>query len=476
MKIRALLPPAFLLAVLAAGGVFAWLSHHPEAKLWRDLEGWPIVGDAFARLHRSYLPPPAPVPTPTPEDEYVVEYVFLGSRPEKSSTRPELEIFDASPAPPPFAGPPEYIWLLAGARLLDAPAPGAHVREQVEAITRLPKLERRGDWFRVWRFGREAWVLLPGYREDGSPPYGDAADPPRPLLDRPPEKKQLVELESLLGRRPAQGLGGYRLLTDVEDRALLETLDKLVMSLEGEYRERYGREPLGQARAAIALFRFEGAYRIFQLRSRDLLGLNPAGHTAHGVAALFLGERPLWDVGATLVHELTHLLNRRALGPALPPWLDEGLAEDFSFLARDSTGRVELGRLVGALEVTGTRRQISGALASLHGLRVDLRADDLPGLRQVLELEWRAFVHQDARRNYDVAGFFVRFLAQGQEGRWRDGFRSFLGHVADGAAPDLALLEKALGQKLEVIEAEFRSWLLVEAATRLGPLHASDSR
>ena len=86
---------------------------------------------------------------------------------------------------------------------------------------------------------------------------------------------------------------------------------RVATAIEGAYRERTTLTPVGAAAEAIILFAERADYDAFTEGEARLAGLRPAGHTSRGLVALAAGERSASDVAATLVHELTHLLNRR---------------------------------------------------------------------------------------------------------------------------------------------------------------------
>ena len=79
------------------------------------------------------------------------------------------------------------VWVLPGHRIQNAPSSTAPTLFEFEAIANVTMLEKRGDWYRVYRRGLEGWVYLEGYRESPDPPYGRAVEPPGPLPPRAPE-------------------------------------------------------------------------------------------------------------------------------------------------------------------------------------------------------------------------------------------------------------------------------------------------
>jgi hypothetical protein len=207
--------------------------------------------------------------------------------------------------------------------------------------------------------------------------------------------------------------------------------------VETAYRERYGREPVGEPTEVIVLYAREKDYRAYQNQDRTLAALPASGHSGYGIVALFDGGRPESEVAATLVHELTHLLNRRALGPFLPSWLDEGLADD---LARSHTDES----------------------AALHQLARSLKADGLRPLPELLRLDWQGFMRDGGNLNYAQSSFWVGYLLEGEGGALASRFRLFLDAVAHGGPPTAEALQEILGRPWEDLQAGFNGWVLAQ--------------
>lgn len=448
---RDVLPILSLVCLILLFGGFAWLTRHPDAPVVRRAAEWPYIGPLARAFHERYIPPPAPEVAPDIAGE---------------TTGPQI-VFVEPEIPPLGAG---QIWVLPGAVMREKPAAASPKILQFDAISNVTWLERRGDWFRVWRRGREGWIHFPDYEEPEEPPYGRDPDPPKPLPGRAPDAEALAAARALLGGGGREGEAGpYALFTDVDDEHLLGLLDRAAASLEAAYAERFGRRPIDMPREAVVLFRDEGDYRALQSESSRLLGLTPAGHTTSGMVVLYVGERSSGLVAATLIHELTHLLNRRALGPALPSWLDEGLADDLAFSELDAAGAPRLGTL--ALE----RRQdeetvsIGGGVAALWQLRDHLSLGGMRDVRELLELDWESFVRGDrARLNYSAAAFFIRFLLDADNGRYHGAFQAFLADVAAGHPPTAATLGEHLETSWPTLSARFRLWIETQGTMSQG--------
>jgi hypothetical protein len=226
----------------------------------------------------------------------------------------------------------------------------------------------------------------------------------------------------LSGAETAGRLGPYALYTDVERSARLDRLDRIASEVEGAYRGRYGRRPLGEPAEAVVLFAREKDYRAFQNESARLSGLAASGHSGHGLVALYDGGRPGEELASTLVHELAHLLNRRAVGPILPSWLDEGIADDLAQSRIDARGRIEPGTLGGVTVRASRRVEMYGARAALEQLARGVEAGRLRPLPELLSLEWERFVGRGSDLHYAQSSFFVRYLLDGEGGALAPGF------------------------------------------------------
>jgi len=467
---RERLTPGLLLLLLGLAGAAAWLTRHPE---WRGLERaaeWPLVGPLAARFRAAYLPPPpAPAARPDEPPRWVVswEEAAPSSRGQPARPRPApAEEVPAAPEPPP--APLGESWARPGSGLRERPEATAEIRERLRDWALLAVLERRGEWVAVGRGGRRLWLEAAAFSAPDERPFGSAPLPVGPGEPAPPAPERLAEARRLLGPAVREmPLGGYLLLTDLPAADLPPALGAAVAALEPAYRERTGLTPVGAAAGVIVLFASEAAYRTFQAGEERLAGLPVSGHAHGGLVALpaAAGED---ETAAVLTHELVHLLNQRAIGPALPPWLDEGLAEELAGSARDAAGRSDPGGYGGRLERDGRRWSATGGLAALFQAARVLEADPGPLLPALLEREWTAFVRgPDAPASYALSFLFVRFLLVGEEGALAPGFRAFLAAVAAGGPATPPALAAQLGREWPALEAALRAFVAAEAEREL---------
>jgi len=445
---RDLLPLTLIVLLLAGLGGFAWLTHNPEAEIVERAQEWPLVGP-LARAFRERYPPPTPAPSEIEGEP------AGGAEPmsAESAERPRRE------RPSGILG---EVWVLEGTDLKTEPSPEAETLETLTAIANVAYLERRGDWFHVWRYDFEGWVHLEDH-DEARPPLGEDPEPPRPLEPREPDAEKLAAAREILGEAEREmRLGPYRLYTDTRDDDLLAFLHPLAASLDQVYFRRYGRVPLGTPREAVVLFDGRGGYRLLQLRSEKIAGLEASGHNSHGVAAFYAGGRPHSEVASTLIHELAHLVNRRALGPALPPWLDEGIADDLA-LSKIEGGKL-LPPLLGGHRLARDGRVVwTGGMGSLLRVQEVARGEKLPRLRQLMGLDWEGFVGSPrSRLYYSESALWVRFLLQGEGGRHAEAFRAYLDAVAAGEPVEPEALRSRLERTWEALDLAFVQWLLAQ--------------
>lgn len=433
--------------LLGAFGLFAWLTRQPDAPIFDRLSRWPVLGPAVADLQDRYRPQAAGT-------ERLTEAVGLRSgRMPSETARDELEL----------------VIIGLGSLVRAEPTADARVLEKTRLLRRLMPVERQGSWVHVVlkESGTSGWVDLDAPR-DPKPPLGEAPTPPLPLAAAPIDPEHLALAESLLGATALRGrLGPYELLTDVDEREWLRSLTEISTRLDAAYEERYGVQPIGSPAETVIVFARLEDYLRFRAAFERLGGIDSNGHATRGLAALHR-ERPRDEVSVTLVHELVHLLNRRALGPALPPWLDEGLADELSQLGALAGAGIET---VAQAESAAGRRSgdgdmvaLSGPLAALDKLRDAHRAGQLPTIETMVGLDWHGFVRaSDNRLYYAQSTYWIHFLMT-RDDALRLGFRTFLAGVARGDSPDGETLRGHLDMSWEALEADFRAWILVKAA------------
>ena len=469
MRVRNAVPLVALVLVLALLGGLAWLTQNLDHPGVARAEGWPGVGPVVAWLRAVYRPP---------------------EESAQSTGGPGGEgLVPAVPASPPSPGTPvgsETVWVAPGTPLRAAPRLSADLLGAVEGYQGLPYSERfrapplpgedrPARWYKVWREGRPAWVrwLDP---VPGEPPLGRAPEPVTPIESLSPDPERLELALDLLGTDRSSGrLGPYVLYTDVVDPYVLQRLSAVAVQIEAIYQRRFGLRPVGEPAEAVVLFAHRDDYRMFQRAWSNLAGLPAAGHAGAGMVAFFVEGRQFNEMISTLVHELVHLLNRRALGPALPPWLEEGLAQELTWAEIDPTGRVQPGTWGGDRVEWMERDErrggmvvgdvVTGGLAiyrTLPRFAETLERGAARPLDELVDLSWEEFVRTRRELHYLQAGLLVRFFLEDRELNPR--FRRFLADTAEGEPLTPERLATTLEMPWEELEGRFREWVKEEAS------------
>lgn len=178
-----------------------------------------------------------------------------------------------------------------------------------------------------------------------------------------------------------------------------------------------------------------------------------------------------------VVHELTHLLNRRGIGPALPPWLEEGLASDLSHAKIDERGRLHPGTVGGETLRMGESVFEVGGLAEARALRDALEVGEVTSFEELTELDSEAFYTAErVHLHYSLSLFWVRYLLSDESGSLAGGFRSFLVALARGEALTQDLLLEHLGADWDELEWDFRAWVGTQSPERVDTRSVSVGR
>lgn len=483
---REFLQWAALALGLAAFGLFAWMMRNPDAAWIEEAEAWPLVGPAAEQFRRAYLGPDGNGGSPAPGsggEPGVDEPIRLGGPivvpveperepPPRSPVREPLDLRSMkvettelpevrTPAPSvrrrgPALRPREpaipsrlaldHRWVLPGQPLWSGPEGTPAPEGRADVLARVPVFDRRGERVLVAFRGADRWV------DEGWEPGHSRRKAHRGLLRhrfekvRASDSGRLEDIREHLGiDRPERRLGAYVLYTDVEDDELLALLDAAATAAESAYFARYARLPAGDPERTVVLFAREADYRRYSEDS-EVCTFRHAGHAGGGILAFYAeGRRPM-DLAGTLVHEIVHLLNTRALTRFLPPWLQEGIASDL--------GSVRFETADGAAAPSVFEHRILRLAATLE-------EGELPPSAALMVMEPESFYRPETTSwAYSHAGALVRYL---MTERHRAGFRSFLGKVAAGFGADNGRLLDEIGVGVEQLDEEFRRWVLAEA-------------
>lgn len=438
-------------AALAAVTGAAWLSRNPEAPIVTQAREWPLIGPLVASFQDAYLG------APDAEDSRFseAETPTVGPGVDPGTTEVvQVQIVDAD-----RVGAKPYVWADEGTLVHSEPEAESEVVETLTAMMNLAVLEQKGDWYRVRRIGTDTgyeptWIHLPDYEEP---------ERSRLLQTEPALPMEAVEASAdlvgaarklMAASAREEACGPYRLVTDVPDADLLVACSALASSLDAVYAERYGIEPIGLPAETILFFRDADAFRLFVEEHSDVR-TGYAGHAnaARGYLALYSGNLEHEQVLSTLVHELTHLVNRRALGPALPRWLAEGLADGLG----DAVGDSGLAESV-------------GGLSEARRLKAGYADGSVLSVARLVDLDGPGFDADPVSYDYEQSAFLVRYLLTDHELAPR--FRVFLEGLALGEPYSRQTLKEVLGVDWADLDRRLELWVRTQQIDRL-PIKAT---
>lgn len=367
----------------------------------------------------------------------------------------------AEPSEPTILGQPAGWTLEEPAETLVGVQEGAELRagpeSTAEVLARLPAarldlLDWRERWVKVRYRDLEGWVDL-----DATPvidaPTAEPAEVLRQALEADPWQL-LRALDHLGSGRSTAELAAWTLHTDLDKPAFLAELEELASQLEEVYQERYGLSPVAaEKRGAVILHAEKASYDRFNEQAEDWVDRHAAGQAMPGMVVLYAGERPRDEIAATMLHELTHLLNWQTFHRQLPVWLEEGLAEDLSLVSVDAAGRIVVSPLS-----KGNLRLGKNIVAMLEDLCAAREEQSLVALSDLLAMDQAAFAAR-AQQHYAVTAFWVRFLLRGGDDVLAERFRSFLLAVALGEEASFETLQQYLERDLATLEEAFHDWL-----------------
>ncbi len=346
-----------------------------------------------------------------------------------------------------------FEWFQPGAEVFEAPDGAASAR--LTSLAYLPVLEERGEWRQVQHLGETRWLK----KTNLEPPTTKLVwKTPRP------EREELGLALRLFGQKePVGTLGPFKLHTDVTDTALLAALSEAASQVERAYERRFGLEIRSKATEVVLLFAKQDDFRSLAGSRPNLPISDPAGFAGQGTAILYAGERSRWDVLETLIHELTHVLNRRRLNnPYQPPWLEEGLATDLGCLWTEDPNAL----VPGMVKMEGNEGEWysvgSACAARLLQFKDQTQVQKLPTVEQLVSASREQF-YLGAAIGYTAAELLVSYFLDGEEGALASGFKAFLGDVAREREATPKLLQKHLGKSWEELDTGFRLYVAEEA-------------
>ncbi|MEM6749546.1 MAG: DUF1570 domain-containing protein [Planctomycetota bacterium] len=196
--------------------------------------------------------------------------------------------------------------------------------------------------------------------------------------------------------------------------------------------------------------------------ARNSGGMFFVTHTLHGLATWTQG--PSRDrTFRVLQHEGFHQFAFVALGPRLPVWANEGVAQYFE----------------DAVVIDGRMRTGQGSPERLRRAQGAIRDGKTLPLTELLALspeQWTRTLRRDRAESgvlYAQAWSFAWFLIHGDQGAHTDKFLQYLARVAEGQEPALAM-HNAFGRDgLTDLEPAWKRWVLDHPPN---PLHHAAER
>jgi hypothetical protein len=253
-------------------------------------------------------------------------------------------------------------------------------------------------------------------------------------------------------------LGPWRLVTDVA-AGDLSGLAPVAARLPEAFTARYSLPAAPGPDQTVVIFASDVRYRVFAAADGHPAA-GAMGHAGSGLAA-FTAGLTVSETRVALVHGLTRLLARSALGETLPAWLDEGLAADLAWCAVDADGRlqpdtIDVFELRRAAPATGTERR--GPRVAVDEWLARARTGRIPPLAAVAAPGSQLFASPGARGDAETESAMVVRWCLAETAR-AEAFRGFLASVARGGSGDLKALAAALGTDAPALQASFFAWL-----------------
>lgn len=286
-------------------------------------------------------------------------------------------------------------------------------------------------------------VARPTTESSSAPP------PARPArAGRPAKTARASSVDNARARMGAGARDGhcgpYRLLTDVTDRSLLAACEVIGTTLDATYSERFGVPPVGEPRGTIFLFARAAGYRAFLAdEGAALAGYAGVTRPTRGYTSLTADGLAPERVVATLAHELTHLVHRRALGSDLPRWLSEGLA--------DAIG--DAATLRGPGPLTG----LAGMEEPARRLAWGYRQGQVGTAQRLVALGRDRFDQDPVTFDYEQAALLVRILLLDPALAPR--LRAYLSRLAAAERYDPEALRSTLGVAWDELDGRLRAAL-----------------
>ena len=222
----------------------------------------------------------------------------------------------------------------------------------------------------------------------------------------------------------------FRLYTTVENPAFLEQLPRFYEIALQHYTTALAPLPKPPTRLETFLFKTRSQW---QLKTQEMLpdqanmfsNLGRGGFTTRGTSVLYYIDR--WgyprDTFAIAAHEGWHQYTQQTFKHQLPIWLEEGVATYMEGYIYDPQSQSDP-----VFKASENRER-------LMTLRESVRDEELIPIEQLLTRSPQSFLNEskDALLTYYAQVWaLTRFLAEGEDGRYREALAAVLRDAADG--------------------------------------------
>lgn len=238
----------------------------------------------------------------------------------------------------------------------------------------------------------------------------------------------------------------YIIRTDLSPQRAAD-IGHLMDATGKEYAERFrGFRGVVRRKPTVKVYATREAYLAAVARACGEPNVNARGiHcTADDMVYTYDGDH----LDATLKHECFHQFAHFVVGGALPPWLNEGLAEYFEEGVFDEkTSRLTLG---------ATPAWRVALLRAARGKQALFPIDRLMSLART---EWNDNMQDDRGVvQYSEAWLLCHFLIHAEQGKFRPHFETFLRHLDQGLDGDTAF-KRVFGNDTAVLEERLGEYL-----------------
>ncbi len=353
------------------------------------------------------------------------------------------------------AEPLSLATIVEGSTLYLEPFPNARVLAMLPE-SQLAVLESRPPWVKV-RYGDQfGWVDLETPRRplDVVITRDEAGATGEPIR-LPPEKWY------------GYVWGPYEVLSLVGDRLVLDYLAQAAKGHLEFYTDRFGLGPKQAVSGSVVILDTQEIFRGFQ-RWHKVDTASNAFFSAPEYIFMFPGKKSKRELSAILIHELTHLVNWQILREfgtthtPLPPWLDEGMADDLALSLRSHKGEFAATPLGPGNLHYGPR--LGGVLNRLVSDMTPGSSGYAPSLRELMAMDPDTFLGAERERHYMLSSLWVRYLLDGAGDDVAERFRGYLATMVRGGSPHPDELASQLDRNLTQLESSFRGWLTQQRA------------